>query len=124
MQPFDPINQQAVNKDPAKAKVHMEIDDHFVFNVPLTQEALDTCLKVQTECASLAHLVADATPEGKEQTIAINNILAVALWAVQAITRRQVIITPACTSPQAILMEGQPTPEQAAAGFRAASDAT
>lgn len=69
-----------------------EIDDIFVFNPPQTQENLNKCLTIQNACKNLASLIARDVPEGKEQTIAINNLLATALWANHGILRRQVMV--------------------------------
>jgi hypothetical protein len=69
-----------------------EIDDVFVFNPPQSQENLTKCLTIQNACKSLASLIARDVPEGKEQTIAINSLLATALWANHGILRRQVVV--------------------------------
>ncbi len=69
-----------------------EIDDVFVFNPPQTHENLNKCLSIQNACKNLANVIARDVPEGKEQTIAINNLLATALWANHGILRRQVMV--------------------------------
>lgn len=77
-QPYDP------------ATIMQDIDDVFVFNAPLTSDSARACDEIQTACKNLAKLVVDHVPEGKEQTIAINNILSAALFARHGMTRRQV----------------------------------
>lgn len=76
-----------------------EIDDVFVFNPPLTRKNHASCERIQQACRELAHVIAEEVPEGKEQVIAINNLLATALWSRQGITRRQVLVI-ASASPE------------------------
>lgn len=83
-----------------------EINDVFVFNPPLSGQNLTSCQRVQNACRELAHVIAEEVPEGKEQTIAINNLLATALWARHGITRRQVVVI-ASASPEQLLEDSR-----------------
>lgn len=82
------VNREPVNPE----QTQQDIDDIFVFRAPISQEHSDSCQKVQQACKDLAKLIAQEVPEGKEQTIAINNLLSTALFARHGITKRQVLV--------------------------------
>lgn len=82
------VNREPVNLE----KIKQEIDDVFIFKSPISNQHAESCQKIQNTCKALAQLIADEVPEGKEQTIAINNLLSAALFARHGITRRQVIM--------------------------------
>jgi hypothetical protein len=87
------MNNEQANHKPVDLKaVHLEIDDIFTFNAPLTQERQEACDKIQEACKHLAHTIAEALSDSKEQSIAINNVLAAALWVRHGITRRQIVM--------------------------------
>lgn len=110
------MKDEQVNREPLDpAAIALEIEEVFTFNPPLTPDQLHACQQIQEACKHLAHGIAKLVPEGKEQTVAINNLLATALWARHGITRRQVTVgavpwteenTPQATT---ISLEGQPS---------------
>jgi hypothetical protein len=119
------MKDEQVNRDPVDpAAVALEIEEIFTFNPPLTPDQLTACQQIQDACKHLAHGIAKLVPEGKEQTIAINNLLATALWARHGITRRQVTVGAVPwteeNTPQVptISLEGQPTLAQEAEALR------
>lgn len=70
----------------------LEIEEVFSFNPPLTVDQNHACQQIQNACKTLAHGILKLVPEGKEQTIAINQLLAAALWARHGICRRSIIV--------------------------------
>jgi len=86
------MNAQVPREPFNPEQIKQEINDVFVFNPPLSAIHAATCKKIQNACKELAQLIADEVPEGKEQTMAINNLLAVALFARHGITRRQIVV--------------------------------
>lgn len=84
--------------------IKAEVNDVFIFNPPLSGNNLASCQRIQNACRDLALVIAEEVPEGKEQTIAINNLLATALWSRQGITRRQVAVI-SIASPEQIPAE-------------------
>jgi hypothetical protein len=85
------MSDQMVQREPLSVEeVCRDIDDVFTFNVPHSQDNLRKCGEIQSICKSFAKKIVLDVPEGKEQTICLNNLLAVALWAAHGITRRQV----------------------------------
>jgi hypothetical protein len=90
-------------------QVKQDIDDVFVFNSPMSQEHATSCEKIQAACHQLARVIADEVPEGRERSIAINNLLAVALVSRHGITRRQVLVVGvASPSPELSPVESSP----------------
>jgi hypothetical protein len=85
-------NTEVVREPLDLNKLKQEIDEVFTFQQPLTMAQLNSCLRVQFACRELAKTISEEVPEGKEQTIAINNLLSAALFASHGITRRQVIM--------------------------------
>lgn len=75
-------------------EIQQEIEDVFVFRAPISQQHSESCQKIQQACKALSQLIVEEVPEGKERTIAVNNLLSVALFARHGITRRQVLIAP------------------------------
>jgi wyosine [tRNA(Phe)-imidazoG37] synthetase (radical SAM superfamily) len=104
----------------------LEIEEVFTFNPPLTPEQQQACQIISQSCKNLAQGIAKLVPEGKEQTVAINNLLATALWARHGITRRQVTVGAVPwteeNTPQVptISLEGQPTLAQEMEALRTA----
>lgn len=86
------MNTETVRQSENIEQVKQEIQDVFVFNAPMSMEHLISCEKIQNACKALAQAIADEVPEGKERTIAINNLLSTALFARHGITRRQIHI--------------------------------
>jgi len=80
--------------------IKAEVNDVFVFNAPMSSQTLASCERIQNACRELALAIAEEVPEGKEQTIAINNLLATAIWARQGVTRRQVAVMAAMPLPE------------------------
>lgn len=99
------VSREPITPETIKA----EIDDVFVFNSPLSSQNQASCERIQEACRTLAHAIAEEVPEGKDQTVAINNLLAAALWARHGITRRQVAVISA--SPVS-LQEGSEVPSE------------
>lgn len=92
---------EVANREPVSLEETLQdIDDVFVFNPPQTQDNLIKCERIQIACKSLAKLIAQDVPQGKEQTIAINNLLSTALFANHGILKRQIVL----------VAVGQPTP--------------
>jgi hypothetical protein len=92
-----------------------EIEEVFSFNPPLTVDQNHACQQIQNACKTLAHGILNLVPEGKEQTIAINQLLAAALWARHGICRRSIIVAAgepfdaAAPEGTTIQMDGGPT---------------
>lgn len=101
------MNTQIEREPLNPEKIRQEIEDTFVFNPPLSSSSAAACAKIQNACKELALLIAYEVPEGKEQTIAVNNLLSVALFARQGITRRQIAVV--VTAPVQDTMP-EPTP--------------
>ena len=72
--------------------VQQELDDVFLFQGSQTQENLTKCQEIQAACKNLALLITKHVPQGKEQTIAVNNLVSTALFATHGINRRQVVL--------------------------------
>jgi hypothetical protein len=88
-----PPSSREVKREPLDVPaIHREIDDIFTFNPPLTQEQFIACQQIQNACRTIAHVITEKAPEGREQIICTNSLLSVALFARQAITRRQVVV--------------------------------
>jgi len=84
---------EVANREPISAEeVEQEVDDVFRFNPPQTQENLNKCKEIQAACKNLALLIIKHVPQGKEQVIAVNNLVSTALFACHGITRRQVVV--------------------------------
>lgn len=117
-------DEQVIREPLDPAAVLLEIEEVFTFNPPLTPEQLTACQQIQEACKNLAKGIAKLVPEGKEQTVAINNLLATALWARHGITRRQVTVGAVPwteeNTPQVptISLEGQPTLAQEVEALR------
>jgi hypothetical protein len=79
--------------------IRQEIDDVFVFNPPMSLAHQQSCEKIQTASKALAQVIAEEVPVGKEQTIAINNLLSAVLFARHGITKRQVMMMAAAEEP-------------------------
>lgn len=126
------MKDEQVNREPLDpAAVLLEIEEVFTFNPPLTPEQVIACQQIQDACKHLAQGIAKLVPEGKEQTIAVNNLLATALWARHGITRRQVTVVAVPVwdeknTPQvpAISLEGQPTLAQEVEALRTRNEPT
>lgn len=87
------MQNEQVDRPPLDLEaLHQEIDDVFTFGIPITPQQNSACQQIQSACKILAHDVLRLVPEGKEQVIAINNLLAVALWSRHGITRRSIIV--------------------------------
>ena len=84
---------EIVNREPINLEdVRAEIDEIFNIQNPATVDQLLACNHVQELCHQLAQAMTELVPEGRERLIAINNILAAALWARHGITRKQIVI--------------------------------
>lgn len=113
------MKNEQVDRPPLDLEaLRQEIEDVFTFGIPVTPEQHHACQQIQNACKTLAHGIINLVPEGKEQVIAINNLLGVALWSRHGITRRSIIVAagvpfeeaaPAVTE---IHLGGQPTMEQ------------
>jgi hypothetical protein len=68
----------------------MEVDETFTFHPPPDQSQTEKCRLVQNLCQQVAQVLVQIVPEGKEQTMAVNNLLAATLFACHGITHRQV----------------------------------
>lgn len=103
------MNNNEVFRDPVDPqKTRQEIEDVFTFNAPHSKEHYASCQKIQTACKNLAQALIDEVPEGKEQTVAINNLLSAALFARHGITRRQVLmVSVAAPSEPPVPVEGK-----------------
>jgi hypothetical protein len=100
------MNNEIVTRKPVTPEqVKQEIDDVFVFNPPISAQHAASCDRIQKACKELAQAIAEEVPEGKEQTIAINNLLSTALFTRHGITRRQVVVV-------AMVTPDTPSPEQ------------
>lgn len=86
------MNAQVYREPISPEQIKQEINDTFTFNVPLSAEHATSCEKVQKACQSLADLIVQEVPEGRERTVAINNLLSAALFSRHGITRRQVVL--------------------------------
>lgn len=104
-----------VNREPALTpqEINQEIDDTFTFNSPISIAHAQSCEKIHLACKSLAQLVVTEVPEGRERSIALNNILSAALFARHGFTKRQVALiaaTPAPENcPEPVPVESQPS---------------
>jgi hypothetical protein len=87
------MKNEQVDRPPLDPEaLRQEIEDVFTFGIPVTPEQHHACQQIQNACKTLAHGIMQLVPEGKEQTIAINNLLGVALWSRHGITRRSIIV--------------------------------
>lgn len=77
---------------------HKEIDELFAIRNTATPDQLESCEIVQKACRLLAHVITKHVPEGKERTIAVNNILSAALMARHGITKKPVAVV-SCSIP-------------------------
>ena len=82
------VDRKPLNLD----ELILEIDEVFTFRSPSTSKQQDSCQHIQSCCKALAMAIVEMVPEGKEQVIAVNNLLGAALWASHGITKRQVTI--------------------------------
>ena len=62
-----------------------EVEEAFVFNNTPTEHQVMRCQHIEKWGRSLAIEIASVVPEGKEKTIAINNVLAAVVWCRHAI---------------------------------------
>lgn len=110
------MNEKEIpNRPPVSVEqTKQEINDVFVFSVPISAQHTASCERIQKACKALAQAIAEEVPEGKEQTIAINNLLSTALFARHGITRRQVVVV-AVVSPDTPCSEPAPVESAPAA---------
>jgi hypothetical protein len=103
----------------------VELDEVFNFPGTLTAEQEAQCKEIESVCHVAAVIIGFHLPEGKEHTVAVNNILAAALWARYGIARRQPVILAAGAPKQITVPEQPPSTtdslQQASAGFRTAA---
>lgn len=66
-----------------------EIERCFTYHAP-TPDMLPKFQAIRDKAKELAYLIAQHVPDGKEQTIAINNIEAASMWANAGIARRTI----------------------------------
>ena len=97
------MKDHAVDRPPLDPEqTTQDIIEAFAFS-NLTPEQEADCAEVQDACQKLALLIADKLPEGKEHTVAINNVLAAALWVRHGISRRKPVLmgttAPPCCEP-------------------------
>lgn len=86
------MNSQIVREITDPEQVKRDIEDVFVFNAPQSREVEASCQKIQTAIKQLALAIVDEVPEGRERTIALNNLLSAALFSRHGLTKRQVAI--------------------------------
>jgi hypothetical protein len=68
-----------------------EIEKTFVFNNAPTPDQMKMCQHIECWGKALSIEIASLVPEGKEQTMAINNVLAAIVWCRHAICRQPTI---------------------------------
>lgn len=78
-----------------------EINESFSFSTDLTEDQKRLCLHIEAFGRAMATEIAHTVPEGREQIIAINNILAAVMWSRHAIIKQ----------PQIVLVATDPVPE-------------
>jgi len=68
-----------------------EVEQTFVFNNAPTEDQVKLAQHIETWGKALSIEIASVVPEGKEKTIAINNVLAAVVWCRHAIFRQPTI---------------------------------
>jgi hypothetical protein len=83
---------QEVQREPYSPQVTIEeVEKTFVFNNAPTPDQVKLCGHIEMWGKALCVEIASVVPEGKEQTIAINNVLAAVIWCRHAIQRQPTI---------------------------------
>lgn len=68
-----------------------EVEDAFVFSNHPTEHQIKLCQHIETWGKALAVEIASLVPEGKEQTVAINNVLSAVMWCRHGIMKQPTI---------------------------------
>lgn len=80
--PREPISPETAIRD---------VEDAFVFNNQPTEHQVKLCQHIESWGKALAIEIASLVPEGKEQTVAINNVLSAVMWCRHGIMRQPTI---------------------------------
>jgi hypothetical protein len=68
-----------------------EVEQTFVFNNSPTTDQVKLCQHIESWGKAFSIEIASLVPESKEQTMAINNVLAAVVWCRHAILRQPTI---------------------------------
>jgi hypothetical protein len=83
---------QEVSREPYSPQVVIEeIEKTFVFPTTQTEHQMKLCQHVEAWGKALAIEIASVVPEGKEQIVAINNVVSAVMWCRHAIMRQPTI---------------------------------
>jgi len=85
-------SQELPTREPYSPQAAIEeIENAFVFNNSPTENQVKLCQHVEAWGKALSIEIASLVPEGKEKTMAINNVLAAVVWCRHAICRQPTI---------------------------------
>lgn len=88
--PREPYSPQAAIED---------VESNFVFNNAPTEHQVKLCQHIEAFGKAMAIEIASLVPEGKEQTVAINNVLSAVMWCRHGIMRQPTIELVATSTP-------------------------
>lgn len=74
---------------PDKTGMHLRVEHDLTLHPPQSDEVNQTLDSLREGAKLFAHLVIDATPLSREQSLAITNIEQALQWAIAAIVRNQ-----------------------------------
>jgi hypothetical protein len=85
-------SQELPTREPYSPRAVLEdIEQTFVFNNAPTPDQVKQCEHIEGWAKVLSLEIATQVPEGKEKTMAINNVLAAVVWCRHAIFRQPTI---------------------------------